>query len=414
MAAPKIRFKKDDGSDYPAWKEHRLKDVTTRITRKNKNNETDIPLTIASAKGLVDQRTYFGKTIASTDMSGYFLLHRGEYAYNKSYSNGYDFGAIKRLDVYDAGALSTLYICFSLNSDEDSNFYNCYFDSLRWYNQMREICAEGARNHGLLNVAASDFFNILLSVPSDNEEQQKIAEFLSDVDELINASEDEITKLTTLKKGMLQKMFPKQGEKVPEIRFPGFTSDWEQRKLGELVNIGDIDHRMPRTVSKGIPYLMTGDFCGFNELNFDNVKHISEEDYEQLSRKIKPEKGDILFARYASVGSVRYVDFTDRFLISYSCAIIKKGNKIDSKYLYHYLTSDAAQRQIKLEINTGTQANIGIESMKNKLQIMIPNSEEQGVITDYLDNLDNLITLHQQECDKYRELKKGLLQQMFI
>ena len=200
---------------------------------------------------------------------------------------------------------------------------------------------------------------------------------------------------------------------TPNIRFKGYTDAWEQRKLGELVNIGDIDHRMPKTVECGIPYLMTGDFCGINELNFDGVKHISEEDYEQLSRKIKPEKNDILFARYASVGAVRYVDFTDKFLISYSCAIIKHGDKIDSKYLYHYLTSDIAQRQIALEINTGSQANIGIDSMKNNILVQMPCVDEQRTVASYLNSLDNLITLHQRKCDELKKVKKYMLQKMF-
>lgn len=150
MAEPKVRFKRDDGSNYPAWEEVALRDIAIRVTRKNSNGETDRPLTIASIEGLVDQRTYFGKTVASKDMSGYFLLKNGEYAYNKSYSVGFDYGSIKRLDKYDMGALSTLYICFALNKDQNSDFYNCYFNGLSWYNQMAKICAEGARNHGLL------------------------------------------------------------------------------------------------------------------------------------------------------------------------------------------------------------------------------------------------------------------------
>lgn len=118
MAEPKVRFKQNNGNNYPVWKEVVLSNIATRITRKNINGETDIPLTIASIEGLVDQRTYFSKTIASKDMSGYFLLKRGEFAYNKSYSVGYDYGSIKRLDKYNMGALSTLYICFALNKDQ--------------------------------------------------------------------------------------------------------------------------------------------------------------------------------------------------------------------------------------------------------------------------------------------------------
>ena len=115
--------------------------------RKNTNNESDLPLTISSKDGLVDQISYFNKTVASKDMSGYYLLMQGEFAYNKSYSVGYDFGSIKRLDRYPKGALSTLYICFELTQN-DSDFMKVYFDSLKWYKEIYMIAAEGARNHG--------------------------------------------------------------------------------------------------------------------------------------------------------------------------------------------------------------------------------------------------------------------------
>ena len=179
------------------------------------------------------------------------------------------------------------------------------------------------------------------------------------------------------------------------------------------MEIGDIDHRMPETVDVGIPYLMTGDFCGTNELNFNGVKLISEIEYNQLSQKIKPEQGDILFARYASVGTVRYVDFTRKFLISYSCAIIKKGKKINSQYLYHFITSDEAQKQIKLQINTGSQSNIGIDSMKNNILVQMPLIDEQVQIANMLTNLDHLITLHQRKYEKLVNIKKSMLDKMF-
>ena len=208
-------------------------------------------------------------------------------------------------------------------------------------------------------------------------------------------------------------MIMQDNEKKPALRFKGFTDPWEQRKLGELVEIGDIDHRMPETVDVGIPYLMTGDFCGTNELNFNGVKLISEIEYNQLSQKIKPEQGDILFARYASVGTVRYVDFTRKFLISYSCAIIKKGKKINSQYLYHFITSDEAQKQIKLQINTGSQSNIGIDSMKNNILVQMPLIDEQVQIANMLTNLDHLITLHQRKYEKLVNIKKSMLDKMF-
>ena len=165
---PKLRFK---GFSEP-WAVMTLSDFTMRIMRKNTANVTDIPLTISSKDGLINQNDFFNKQVASKDMSGYYLLHRGEYAYNKSYSVGYDFGSIKRLEKYDMGALSTLYICFSLTKF-NSDFIKHYFDSLKWYREIYMISAEGARNHGLLNVPTEEFFATLHTLPTDEAEQEK-------------------------------------------------------------------------------------------------------------------------------------------------------------------------------------------------------------------------------------------------
>ncbi len=121
----------------------------------------------------MDQISYFNKTVASKDMSGYYLLKNGEYAYNKSYSVGYDFGSVKRLDRYDMGALSTLYICFALKK-HDSDFIKAYFDSLKWYREIYMISAEGARNHGLLNVPTDEFFDTKHYIPQDLRSREKL------------------------------------------------------------------------------------------------------------------------------------------------------------------------------------------------------------------------------------------------
>lgn len=207
LFSQEVRFKADDGSNFPEWEEKKLNEIAVRVTRKNKDNVTDIPLTISSADGLIDQRNFFNKVVASKDMSGYFFLKNGEFAYNKSYSKGYNFGSIKRLDLYDEGALSTLYICFALNKNENSDFYQKYFDSLSWYPELQKICAEGARNHGLLNVPTNDFFQLKLCVPSSDKEQHKIADCLSSLDEVIEKQKETLVAWEELKKGLLQQMF---------------------------------------------------------------------------------------------------------------------------------------------------------------------------------------------------------------
>jgi type I restriction enzyme S subunit len=183
QCVPEIRFSgfTDD------WEQRKLGEICERITRKNKNNESDLPLTIASQYGLIDQRDFFNKIVAAKDMSNYYLLKKGEFAYNKSYSNGFDYGSIKRLNRYKQGCLSTLYICFGLTSDEvESDYLECYFDTLKWYRDITEICAEGARNHGLLNVDTKGFFEeVSVDMPASLEEQHKIARYLNTLDRLI-------------------------------------------------------------------------------------------------------------------------------------------------------------------------------------------------------------------------------------
>ena len=189
------------------WTAFKLSDFATRITRKN-NGATDIPLTISAQYGLIDQRDFFSKVVASTDMSGYYLLHRGEYAYNRSTSNDYPFGSIKRLDLYDKGAVSTLYLCFAIKEEVVlSDFARWYFESSQWYRGVNEICAEGARNHGLLNVPTDGFFNTVHILPSDIEEQSRIAAFLSRIHEKVIQAQEELEELNSLRKGLMQQLF---------------------------------------------------------------------------------------------------------------------------------------------------------------------------------------------------------------
>ena len=191
-------------SDWIAFK---LSDFATRITRKN-NGATDIPLTISAQYGLIDQRDFFSKVVASSDMSGYYLLRRGEYAYNRSTSNDYPFGSIKRLELYNEGAVSTLYLCFAIKEDVVlSNFAKWYFESSQWHRGVNEICAEGARNHGLLNVPTDGFFDTVHILPSDIEEQAQIAAFLSRVHDKLAKAQEELDKLIGLRNGLMQQLF---------------------------------------------------------------------------------------------------------------------------------------------------------------------------------------------------------------
>lgn len=202
QTVPEIRLDGFEGE----WVEKRLKDISKRVTRKNNDLVSERALTISAQFGLIDQEEFFQKKIASKDVSGYYLIKKGEFAYNKSYSTGYPLGAIKRLDKYENGVLSTLYILFK-TVDVDSDYLAHYYESDKWHREVSMCAAEGARNHGLLNIAPADFFNTRLVIPKELAEQQAIGSYFSNLDNLINSHQEKISQLETLKKKLLQDMF---------------------------------------------------------------------------------------------------------------------------------------------------------------------------------------------------------------
>lgn len=200
---PKIRFKGVEGE----WKKVKLNSFAKRVTRKNSHLESTLALTIASAHGLVSQIDYFNNLVVGSNIRNYYLLKKGEFAYNKSYSNGYPFGSVKRLERYEQGILSTLYITFSIDNSISSDYLTHFFDTNLWHKEVAERAAEGARNHGLLNIGANDFLDINIWKPESKSEQQAIASYFTSLDRQISLQSQRLEKLKQIKSACLDKMF---------------------------------------------------------------------------------------------------------------------------------------------------------------------------------------------------------------
>lgn len=199
---PRLRFPGFSGE----WEEKKMSDVFTRITRRNAENNQNV-LTISAQYGLISQLEFFKKSIAAADVTGYYLLKKGEFAYNKSSSQGRPFGAIKPLRFYDKGVVSTLYICFKCNDPREIDFWDQYFDAGLLDKELMSIAQEGARNHGLLNIPTSGFFDLSVLSPSIDE-QQEIASCLSALDDIIRDENEKLEALKNHKKGLMQQLFP--------------------------------------------------------------------------------------------------------------------------------------------------------------------------------------------------------------
>lgn len=253
--------------------------------------------------------------------------------------------------------------------------------------------------------------------PKDIVEEKKIGTYFNQLDRLITFHQQKITLLTKLKKAMLEKMFPKKGSVIPEIRFNGFANAWEQRKVLDLLiqPITDGPHETPKLVEEGVPFISV-DAIVDNEIDFNRKRGNISEEYDELCcKKYKPQFHDVYLVKSGStVGKVAIVETTDRFNIWSPLAAMRCGEKTYPYFLYDLLQTKDLQAQVADKASNGTQPNLSMRELE-KFPVSVPsNLEEQKKIGDYFRNLDHLITLYQRKIDKIKNMKKAMLDQMFI
>ena len=399
---PKLRF---PGFDEP-WRAEKLSDFAERVTRKNSNNETDLPLTISSKDGLVDQISYFNKTVASKDMSGYYLLRKGEYAYNKSYSVGYDFGSIKRLDRYPMGALSTLYICFALKK-HDTDFIKVYFDSLKWYKEIYMISAEGARNHGLLNVPTDEFFATKHYLPENTAEQRKIADFLIALDRRIDAQQSLVDNLKKYKRGLISEILNQK------IRITHEDEEWEEVSLSAVADGFEYGMNAAATIYDGVhKYIRITDIDDDSHTYMDSAP-VSPAGV--LEGKYRVRENDILFARTgASAGKSYLYQASDGDMYFAGFLIrIHVIDGVDSGYVFLNTLTEEYNRWVVLESTRSGQPGINAEQYR-RYRFKLPPLKTQKQISAIAQKIDAQIKRESQCLCLLQKQKEGVLQQLFI
>ena len=289
------------------------------------------------------------------------------------------------------------YLFYILNSDIE-------------YSQ-RILHDEGAAQPNLSAKSVSEF---IIPIPNIDE-QKKLSSFFDSLSNLITLHQRKYDKLQVLKKAMLEKMFPKNGSSVPEIRFKGFTDAWEQRKLGDFCEMfnGDRSAKYPNEqdmVHEGIPFINAGDLengC----VNLLNANKITTEKYNDLGGA-KLQLGDIVYCLRGTLGKNAYIDNFSEGTVASSLVAIRPKN-IDGKYLFYILNSDIEYSQRILHDEGAAQPNLSAKSVSEFI-IPIPNIDEQKKLSSFFDSLSNLITLHQRELEKLQNIKKSMLEKMFV
>lgn len=408
MNTPKIRFKgfTDD------WEQRKLGDVCSRV--QGNDGRMELPtLTISAGNGWMRQEDRFSGNIAGKEQKNYTLLRKGELSYNHGNSKLAKYGTVFSLQTYEEALVPRVYHSFKVK-EGNCDFVEYYFATKLPDRELSKLISSGARMDGLLNIGYDEFMGIQMKFPSTLE-QRKISLYFRKLDHLITLHQRKCDETKQLKKFMLQKMFPKNGEKNPEIRFEGFTDDWEQRKFKELcdmVTVGIANSATHAYSDSGVVMFRNQNIKP-NFLDDTDIIHINSE-FEVKYKNKRLKKNDLLVARTGYPGTACVVPEKYENSQTFTTLIARPNENVDPYFLCQYLNSDIGIKYFESTQIGGGQKNSGA-GILNEMPVTLPSTiEEEKKIGDYFRILDHLITLHQRKCEKLKELKKFMLQNMFV
>ena len=407
MDSPKIRFK----GYTDAWEQRKLNEIARKVTEKNRDNLYDEPFTNSAEQGIISQKDYFDREVVNEEnLDGYYVVQDNDFVYNPRVSVTAPVGPINRNKLGRNGVMSPLYTVFRIH-DIDACYLEYYFKTTSWHRFMKLNGDSGAR-FDRFSIASSLFMEMPIPYACI-EEQARIGEYFDSLDNLITLHQRKCEQTKKLKKFMLQKMFPKDGANVPEIRFSGFTDAWEQRKLGEIA--------IYRRGSFPQPYGKSEWYDGEESKPFVQVADVTdamnlvEDTKQKISKLAQPmsvfaEKGSVLVTLQGSIGRVaitQYGAFVDRTVLIFE----KYKTEIDNLFWAYVIKQKFIEEARKAP--GGTIKTITKEALSD-FDLLLPNYNEQQQIGSFFEQLDNLITLHQRKYEELQKIKKFMLQNLFV
>lgn len=412
---PQIRFAKFKDT----WEQRKLSAIADKVTEKNVGLQYIETFTNSAEFGIISQRDFFDHDIAKmSSLGGYYIVRSEDFVYNPRISTSAPVGPINRNKLGRIGVMSPLYTVFRPH-DIDTTYLEYFFKSKYWHSFMNFNGDSGARSDRF-SIKDSVFFEMPIPIPHIDE-QKKIGEYLTYLDHLITLHQRKYDKLTKVKKSMLEKMFPKNGTNVPEIRFKGFTDAWEQRKLLSCIqSITDFRGRTPKKL--GMDWSESG-YLALSALNVkdgyidfsQDVHYGNQELYDKWMSGKELHRGQVLFTTEAPMGNVAQVPDNKGYILSQRTIAFDVEEEILSEnFLATLLRTPNVFNDLTALSSGGTAKGVSQKSLSG-LDVVIPkNIDEQNKLADYFINIDNLITLHQRKLEKLKILKKACLEKMFV
>ena len=403
---PKLRFPEFSGE----WEKSELGKLTQEITRVNPNSDAPIMM-ISAANGFILQSNKYSKEMTGQSLKKYIELHAGEFAYNHGASKLKKYGACFCLDL-DKARIPFVYHCFKL-TEGNTKFFSYLLNRTQLDSELARYISSSARMDGLLNISYTDYMKINISVPT-LAEQQKIANFLSNVDSIITAETKILNTLQKKKKALMQKLFTQQ------LRFKSDDGKdfpaWEEKKLGDVCSVLS-GKRVPKgnkltSVNTGLKYITVSDM-GDKFVSNKDIKYITQE-IETKIKKYKVITGDIIISVAGTLGKVNIIteEFNNANLTE-NCDKLTEFKGCITEYLFYFLQSEKFLDEINRIKTSSAQPKLALDRLRIFV-IPIPIIEEQQKIADCLSSLDSLIQTQQKVVTTWQQRKKALLQQMFI
>lgn len=400
---PKLRFPEFIGDKLKITK---LEKISSVVKEKAGENKYTL-MSVTSGVGLIPQTEKFGREIAGDSYKNYIVIRKYDFAYNKSATKQFPEGYISMLGEYDIAAVpNSIFTCFRITANES---YPLFFDYL-WHNNyhghwLRKYIEVGARAHGALSVDTKHLWSMPLTLP-DFKEQQKIADCLSSIDDLIAAESRKLRALEKYKKGLMQKLFPAEGKNLPEWRFPEFQGcgEWKSKSMGKACKMfsgGTPDTSKKEFYGGTIPFIRSA------EINKSSTElFITEEGFKNSSAKMV-KKGDILIALYGANSGEVALSKIDGAI---NQAILCLRHETNNAFVYHYFTH--MKNRIISKYIQGGQGNLSGQIIKS-VNLYFPKTEEQQKIADCLSEIDKIITEQSNKVEQLKAHKKGLMQGLF-
>lgn len=403
---PQLRF--PDFLNDGEWEVKRLGDIAEKVTSKNKSNEQLPVLTNSATEGVVNQQDYFDREIVTREnLTNYHIIELNDFVYNPRISVAAPVGPISRNKI-GIGIMSPLYTIFKFK-EGNIEFFEQYFRTNCWHQYLKDRANFGAR-FDRMNISNEDFFNLPIPFPP-LAEQCRIAACLSALDEMLATTNEKLEQLKAYKKGLMQKLLPAKGKKLPELRFKEFEKDgeWEEKKLGEVTK--DVNRR--NKSNRNLPIYSISNKDGFilQSEQFDGLDSVSR-GYDTSLYKIVTSNTFAYNPARINVGSIGYSGNIKECLISSLYVCFKTTEDVDDSFLMYFFDTSSFNQSVENNVEGGIRSYLFYENF-SKIKIMFPSISEQKRIVSFLKAIDEIIDALSNKFSELERYKIGMMQKMF-